>query len=453
MNIKIKTTYLILGTILTLSSCSQEDMPYPATVRSRQITFLSSLPEVTSRAKDLTDNNLNYFRITAFNPNDKDSIKNGVLREYIKNDTLFKDNESGRFSSEDCLWPETGKEDHVLHFFAYYPHLPAGTRFVNNTTVSGGKANFDYKADKFKISTDISYHNDFVTAYASGSMNEKLFEGIKLQFKHQLSRIEVRAKSSNKSCRIEIAGVRIGGVRTQASYNFKAEEGAGDWTMDQSVEKEHVEYIYRAGEKIVTLDNTATEVSIMGGADGANYALLLPDSDTDGWDFANDNTNSKKGLYLSVLLRVLDKTPGGNYKQQYPYFDNSQGLNAMNISRVYLVTDNNGEIKMGQVYKGNDGKYYYDSANTRVYNVPSGYTVREFGWAAVPVTGTWEAGNYYTYTLDYTSGVGLHDPDVSGDVAPKAGDPIISDRVGVTVNVNAWQGGQNTTHSVIVPGS
>ncbi|MDE6542732.1 MAG: hypothetical protein K2K76_02075, partial [Muribaculaceae bacterium] len=60
---------------------------------------------------------------------------------------------------------------------------------------------------------------------------------------------------------------------------------------------------------------------------------------------------------------------------------------------------------------------------------------------------------YYTYTLDYTSGVGLHDPGVTGSVIPKAGDPIISDRVGVTVTVKNWQGGTNTTHTVTVPGS
>ncbi|MDE6249369.1 MAG: hypothetical protein K2M29_06625, partial [Paramuribaculum sp.] len=66
--------------------------------------------------------------------------------------------------------------------------------------------------------------------------------------------------------------------------------------------------------------------------------------------------------------------------------------------------------------------------------------------AALPVTGQWEPGCIYTYTLDYTSGVGLHDPE-----NPDAGKPIISDKVGVSVTVKEWQ--TKTPSDVVVPGS
>ena len=195
----------------------------------------------------------------------------------------------------------------------------------------------------------------------------------------------------------------------------------------------------------------------MGGGESVNYAMLLPVSYPSGWDFAKDNTNSGKGMYISVLLRIIDKTPTtGNGKQQYPYYDNSQGLNAMNIRRVYLAVDNNGIVRAnpGQLYKGDDGRYYTNAAKTYLYNAPQGCTVKEFGWAALPVTGNWEAGNSYTYTLDYSSGVGLHDPSEVGEISPRGGDPIISDRVGVSVSVYDWQGLNGTTSSVIgVPGS
>ncbi|MDE6512313.1 MAG: hypothetical protein K2L00_09540, partial [Muribaculaceae bacterium] len=95
-----------------------------------------------------------------------------------------------------------------------------------------------------------------------------------------------------------------------------------------------------------------------------------------------------------------------------------------------------------------------DAALTQPYIIADGEEIREFGWAALPVSADWQPGYSYCYTLDYTSGVGVHGPDVTGDVSPKAGDPIISDIIGVSVSVNEWQGlNGSTTHTVEVPGA
>ncbi|MDE6023048.1 MAG: fimbrillin family protein, partial [Muribaculaceae bacterium] len=349
------------------------------------------------------------------------------------------------------LWPKHGHEADKLQFFAFYPDLNAGANLVNATTVSGNEASIDYRINKFQIASNIADQVDFITAYTTGSMEEDMFSGINLEFKHKLSRIEVKAKSSNKSCKLEIAGVRIGGINTQGTYKFKAEEEAGDWTIDQTQTKKDVEYVYQPGDRIVAINSETTGVSIMGAPAGTSqYAMLLPDTYNDGWDYAGDNSNAKKGMFISVLLRVLDKTPGGNDKQQYPYFDNSQGLNAMDIPRVYLAVRSNGIVNSRVYKKGNS--YFSDEECKKSYSLTAGEEVKEFGWAALPVTGDWKAGYAYTYTLDYTSGVGLHDPSVT-TASPKAGDPIISDKVGVTVSVFDWQGGTNTTHTIVIPGS
>lgn len=461
----IKSTCLLPVALLMLAGCSQEEpITGPDYGYGARIIFRTSpLPEVISRAKIVSVEDIDEFHVTAFNPSDTDTQADGNLSEYINDEVLKKDGNSGFFASDNCQWPKRGHESDVLTFFAYYPARDEGTTLENASTVTGNAANFDYRVKNFRVAADIADQVDFVTAYATGTMDDNMFSGISLEFRHKLSRIEVRAKSSNKSCKLEIAGIRIGGLYPQGTYNFKAEDEAGDWTIDQSKEKENVEYIYRPKDKIVALDNTENGVSIMGGTDGANYAMLIPGS-YNGWDFTNDHTNSGKGMFISVLLRVLDKTPGGNDKQQYPYYDNSQGVNAMNIERVYLAVDNNGIVTAnpGKLYKGGDGKYYTDSAMETEYTAPQGSIVKEFGWAALPVTANWEAGYAYTYTLDYTSGVGLHDPsvqdpqDLSGNAhpGPKAGDPIISDRVGISVSVNDWQGlNGSTTHTVEVPGS
>lgn len=458
MNTMIRPTYLLPAALLMLAACSQQEQPLTDPVQGdgERIIFRTSLSESTSRANEVRKDDITNFHVTAFNPDDPKLIADGKLNEFIKDVVLEKDANSGVYASDECLWPERGHEGDRLTFFAYYPDRNEGTALTpqNASAISGNVPNFRYTINKFTVSPDIAAQVDFVTAYATGTMDDNLFSGVSLKFQHKLSRIEVKAKSRNKSCKLEIAGVRLGEVFMQGTYNFKAEEKAGDWTIDQTQGKKSVEYMYRPGDKIVAINNTDTPVSIMG---GATYAMLLPGTYNAGWDFANDPANSKKGMYISVLIRVLDKTPGGNDKQQYPYYDNTQGLNALNIPRVYLAVAKATGTVSRQVYKKNrtDNTFFSNEACTQAYTLPATEEVREFGWAAFPVTGNWEAGCYYTYTLDYTSGVGLHDPAVGGgSVVPKAGDPIISDRVGITVSVNDWQGLNGTTTSPIeVPGS
>lgn len=464
MNTMIKSTYLLSAALLILAACSQEEPTTgPGHGNGGRIIFRTFLPEVISRAEVVSGEDILDFHVTAFNP-DAPEFKDAdaaTLPEFIEDVLVEQDENSGFYKSESCQWPEKEQENNVLTFFAYYPALDEGTvlenaSLENASKVSKNVPDFDYKIKNFRIATDIANQVDFITAYATGSMDDNIFSGVKLEFQHKLSRIEVKAKSENKSCKLEIAGIRIGGIHTQGTYNFKAEDRAGDWTLrDENDNKGNVEYVYRPGDKIVALNNTTEAVSIMGGSDGINYAMLLPSSYT-GWNFGTDNTNSNKGMYISVLLRVLDKTPSGNDKQQYPYYDNSQGLNAMNIPKVYLAVDNKGIVTAnpGQLYKDANGNYFTDLEMKTAYIAPQGSTVKEFGWAALPVTGDWVSGYAYTYTLDYTSGVGLHDPSVGGSVAPKAGDPVISDRVGVSVSVNDWQGlNGTTTRPVVVPGS
>ncbi|MDE6538125.1 MAG: fimbrillin family protein [Muribaculaceae bacterium] len=434
----IKFTYLTFGTALLFASCTN-DVAEPEFPRNDgRIYFRTSLPESASRAQIVSNDNLTGFNVTVFNPAD---ATDGKLDPFISNISVIKNEESGVFSSDECMWPAAGKERPNLTFFAYHP---APVSLGNNTAISGVVPDFDFKIPDFTVSEDISQQVDFIAAYKSVSMKSEMYTDIRLDFEHKLSRIEVNAKGENKSCKIEIAGVLIGGTYSKATFDFKPQPGAGDWIPGDV--KKNVHYVYNAGDKIVTIENTASAVSIMGGTQGSNYAMLVP-YDYSAWNYENDNTNSEKGLYLGVLLRVIDIKG----KQQYPYTDTNQGPNALDIPKVYLVVDGGGTVMSGPLYKGANGAYYTDSELTTPYAVPQGCTVREFGWSAIPVTGDWKPGYYYTYTLDYTYGVGLHAPDVKPSDGPNAGDPIISDKVGLTVTVKGWQTGSST--NINVPGS
>lgn len=468
MNV-IKLTYITIGTALLLGSCAKEEGLDPGIPPGdNRIVFRTALPEVTTRAGVVTKESIDSFHVTAFNPFPTDPALSSDrdLPEFVKNVLVEKVENSSFYSSLYCRWPDEGEESDVLHFFAYYPSLNEGTTISNASTVSGDVVNYDYKINNFRVASDIAEQVDFVTAYTTGSMADNLFSGIQLNFEHQLSRIEIKAWGANKSCDIEIAGVRIGGVNINGIFDFNPSKDTSEWSHQN---KGIVEHIFGKDEQLVILskkNNSHTTLeaatSIMGGNldDKNNFAMLIPTADETGWKYSTDINNGDQGMFLSVLLRVIDKTPtageGGKPTQQYPYFDNSQGLNAMNIPREYFaVVKSSGKVSK-RLYKKNDS-YFSDAACTQSYTLSSGEEVKEFGWASLPITGNWEAGYSYTYTLDYTSGVGLHDPSVGGTISPRAGDPIISDIVGVSVSVNDWQGdnkgNENTINDVVVPGS
>ena len=51
--------------------------------------------------------------------------------------------------------------------------------------------------------------------------------------------------------------------------------------------------------------------------------------------------------------------------------------------------------------------------NGSIYHIEEGET-EPYSWVAVPVVTNWEAGIKYVYTLDFTGGAGVIDPDEDG---------------------------------------
>ncbi len=447
---------MLLVSALALVSCSQEDVPGPADGDGNRVLFRTSLPEVISRAEVIYKENLPHFYVTAFDLNDLSLMSAGMMQPLFAGQKVNVITGNDTFSSPYCCWPETTKESDVVSFFGFYPGLEemAGAQLVNASTAG----NVDYRLKGFRVESEIADQLDFVTAYTTGTMADNLFSGITLPFAHQLSRIEIKAYGAHKSCDIEIAGVRIGGTGVEGTFDFKPIDGGGVWTGTPT--RDIVEYVYRKGDKIfscgknhpVIADNA---VSIMGSKrndNDENCAMLIP-SKYDEWDYAKDPRNDDNLMYISVLLRVTDATPTAGQnpveKQRFPYRDLSQGVDALKIPIEYMAVNKaTGEVS-SRLYKKGDG-YFTDAACTEAYTHPAAEEIREFGWAALPVKGDWQPGKIYTYTLDYTLGVGLHGPEVTTG-APGAGDPVISDRVGLTYTIKEWKVGGGD--EVPVPGS
>ncbi len=463
MKLTIKSTYFFIGLGLMFSACSQEDIPGGPDRENNRIEFSTTLPELTSRAEVITKDNLRYFYVTAFDMADQTLMSGMVMQPLFANERVDIVPGKNSYTSPYCCWPDAGKESHEVSFFGFYPseYEVEGAELENESSNNS----ISYSLKGFRVAEDIADQLDFVTAYGTGNMAAHLFSGVELSFAHQLSRIEIKAYGEHKSCDIEIAGVRIGGTGVKGTFDFKPIEGGGEWSG--TPERDIVEYIYRKGDRIMTFGrnhpvDSIDAFSIMGKRleDGnENCAMLIP-SAYDLWNHAGDPRNTANKMYISVLVRITDATPTAGQnpaeKQRYPYRDLSHGVKALEIPREYFAVKKASDevsirlYKRGDVYDKDDTKYYRDSECTKEYPVPSDEEVREFGWASVPVAGNWKAGYIYTYTLDYTLGCGVHDPAVT-TATPGAGDPVISDRVGITYSVKEWKVGGGS--DFVVPGS
>lgn len=125
------------------------------------------------------------------------------------------------------------------------------------------------------------------------------------------------------------------------------------------------------------LDDNA--VSIMGDENG--NAMLLP-QELVGWESETDPTNTGAGAYLAVNVQI--ETAAG--------------------ARIYPA-------------------------------------VGDYDWVAVPISTTWEAGQKYIYTLDFSKGAGQVDPekptpDPEDPFNP--GDEILGSAIEFTVSVEPW---------------
>lgn len=455
---KYRLTYSLLSILMLSSSCSQEEIGGSDNgPEAGRIAFSASLPEVSSRATEVTGSTLENFCVSSF------TVTSSSVSPYFLYKTFSK-SVTGKFLSYDpeCYWPNN---DDRLRFVAFAPSCEdmrqAGgfseTDFTIPSLVKGETmASDEYKLSGFRVANDIASQIDFITAIAYGKLLDDEEEGITLDFHHQLSRIELKAWGNSKSYDVEIAGVRLGGVATQGVFSFISGNDtddaskAGSW---EAVAKGSVDYIYRNGDNIVMLDKSEGSplssdkaVSIMGSKVGGetgydNSAMLIPSANP-AWSYkdnAANGENNADGMYFSVLLRVTDRTPYDDGKLVYPYTDNPDGMEVIYFA---VDKDTNKTIRT-RLYKNGD-EYFSDATFTSKYDLAANSAeVKAFGWAALPIGDEWKPGYVYTYTLNYSDGVGLRDPR-----DPKPGDPIISDRVLVNVEIAEWKAGSVTDVSV-----
>ncbi len=227
------------------------------------------------------------------------------------------------------------------------------------------------KLESYVTPDQIADQVDFITANATGNQVNNAANGVALDFKHRFAQVEVRAKSDNKDLKYVVAGVRIGRPQTTGTFDFASET----WTLDDW----HETSVWTSSCTPVTL--SSDPVSVMG---ESGNGMFIPQTLTP-WSPTGDPDNVAREAYISILVRITSNEGVA----LYPWPSDT-------------MKDANGNK-------------------------------RQYAWASIPLSGTWEQGKKYIYTLDLTDGAGNIDPD-----DPNPGEPVLGDPIKFTVNVEDW---------------
>lgn len=368
----MKSSMALMAAMATLfASCSNDEIRNTAS--PVEIGFNTTLSGVTRTVLD--NSNFAQFKVTALNSTDGSA--------YFSDENVSKDGNSW-FTENHYYWP-----DNALDFYAYAP-TDLSNVTINQTT----KQIID-----FVPVYNVENQQDIVVAIGSGSKETNMENGVHLNFKHELAQIEVKATNERPSTyNVDVLGVKLGRVKTKATMTFPSVAGNhATWTDPTEVMTYGIKY-----DEAITLSTEAQ--SLMGGND--NW-LMIPQSLT-AWDTSK---TEDQGFYLSVLLRITDKSGNVIYPQP----------------------------KEGQ-------------EQSEVY-----------AYSAVPVSATWAAGKKYTYTLKFfkdNGGAGVTDPDPTNpdpdlpegdpDVDPQpipdepgGGGNIMQGTIFFTVNIEDWAPGDS----------
>lgn len=275
--------FLAAMAAIAMTSCSNDETLEINTGTERAIDFRTAM---ATRATETTTANLDKFYVTAFNENKLNFPYFENLE--FKRTEAEEEGESTYFTSEDkYYYPGDGSS---LTFYAYAP-----SETDLGTIVKTDNTNKNLTLD-FSPAEEISKQVDFITANATGSMNDAE-AGVPLKFAHRLSQIEIKGKSENTSYDFKVKGIRIGKVCSKASFDFK--NGTWELSEDEDVDVAIYEKVYADDAEPTKLSAEAT--SFMAG----DNAMLLPQR-LDAWQPQDvDNTNKK--AYLSVLVQVTTK--------------------------------------------------------------------------------------------------------------------------------------------------
>lgn len=194
---------------LSMSSCSKDQVVSQAPEANNAIAFDSYLGHAAQTKGDaITSENIEEFKVYGYLY--KGTMNwDGAKSEFMPGTVVSKNAEGAWEYTPLKYWPiDQGENKYALNFYAYAPINPAVTTNAKGEEIEGKPA------ITYTLNTDISEQVDFIYAKAEGQTKEaNSKDGVKLTFKHALSKVNINASTILKK---ESATIKVN------SLSFKA---------------------------------------------------------------------------------------------------------------------------------------------------------------------------------------------------------------------------------------
>lgn len=309
----------------------------------------------------------------------------------------------------DVFWPSTFEQ---VMFFAYTTLKTGETGNVLYDDASFGfenknpfikdyapkKADLKVQSDEGNVVwSDGKTQKDLLVAYTKQNRKDGAV-GVKLTFKHALTRISITAKQKEKTDNdhriVKIKGAWIVNAAKSGKLVGDLHYNPADQTTDDtqswtaSAGKTAYGSFYN---QIITLDKDKDTDLLRPESDGSSLgSLMLVPEDLIGWTKKAGDTT---GAYILLLCRVELQHAGATHT--------TEGDDKVDMSDIYI-----------------EGDYHYHQlfpVNTVQYNAA------QYGFVCVPLSSEWNTkgiGKHYTYNLDICgalTGAGSYPPTISAD--------------------------------------
>lgn len=359
---------------LGLAACSNDDVVMEQRDAASTIDFAVTSDNGNTRAADVYCNTNMPGSFKVYAVTDGKTYINGDLIENTASSgsTAKWENQSGS-----RYWPDTS-----VDFYAQ----------VNGDDVFQWDASAAPTFANFTVNNSVAAQTDLMYAVKTGQ-TKAATEGeqapVALNFHHALSQVVFYAKNENPNIYVEITGISVGGVKNSGTYTLPqadTDENIAHGTATGTASNGgHGTWAF--GTTTDTYSVTFPAVKLTGASDAVAQNLTdNTNRNADDFGHADGTTNSFGNAMLLLPQGAFTALP--------------ESANAD-----------------GQLDLTKDGVYFkvlctiYNVADTTATDLTDNVKLWDNKEIYIPVSGTWNEGMKYIYTLAFGKGNGGIDPD------------------------------------------
>ena len=369
--------FLFAVAAAALASCSNDETVASAAQNESNVISFRPIVSAQTRAADI---NATTLETTGFYVSAR---KHNPDVEYFTDEaytTYTSENVKTWTSQTTHYWPD---DDSELDFYAYSPKAIGDEHNAQIT------AHTNYKSFTVQPSTTISEQVDLIFANTNQKKKSTNNTGVVLNFRHTGAKIACKVQNSSSSLKFGVEGWKVGYLSPEGTFVFADSNtdgnntGAGttltsgQWTPE-GTKAVTVEYVSNFNKVDIATSTAATDL--------AGEMILIPQTFTAATAYANSGSPAENDNLNNTFIAV----------------------------KLYILNEAGNQLIAG----GGDA------------NSPT--TI----WAIWPISGTWEPGKKYTYTIDLAGG-GYYEKnhDTDADLDPLI--PEVEIKF-VSVTVDGW---------------